>query len=86
MAQKPNPTPEVGDHWRRHDDGRTFLIQKLTAQYASGIWIEDDTVVRDPADESKTKTVRRPECSGGVVARSFADTSRFSLLGRGARG
>jgi hypothetical protein len=77
-----NPTPEVGDQWRQIDDGRTILIQKISSQYASGIWLADEVTVVDPKDESKKRTVKIPECAAGVLTGSFADASRFKLLHR----
>ena len=81
-----NPNPESNDRWRRIEDGRTFLIQKLSSQYASGIWLEDRVVVPDPKDATGEKklTVKIEECAGGVLTRSFADASRFKLLHRGS--
>ena len=82
-----NPTPEIGDRWRQIDDGRTFLAQKFVgSEYVSGIWLEDKTVVSDPSDETKKRTVKIPQCDGGVLLRSFADASRFKLVDRGRRG
>jgi hypothetical protein len=80
MATK-NPTPEVGDHWQRVEDGRTFLVEKLTAHYASGIWLEEERVVVSDEDDSKKK-IRIEECAGGVLTRSLASADRFRHVRR----
>jgi len=81
-ATKNNPAPEVGDHWHRIEDARTFLVQKLTSVYASGIWLEDERVVTNDEDDTK-KTIVLEECAGGVLVRSLLNTDRFRLLKRG---
>lgn len=80
---KPNPVPQIGDHWQRLEDGRIFQIDRIVGgDYAGGIYLEEERKVEDPADPKKTKIVKIRQCDGGVLFRSLANQDRFRLVAR----